>query len=230
MMPRVVKRYTNRKLYDTATSRYVSLDDVAGFVRAGEEVQVIENVSGEDLTAVTLAQIILEDERQKRSFVSLPLLRDLVRGSGDAIADATRQATEVIDDFRAKAEERVSALVNEGASRRDAFLDTIERSRKSLDDLQTRIDEGVKESFDRFRDATGIGSELERLETAMKEIEERIRAMLSQGGEAPGSSTAAAAASKPEAASASKPEVASAAEPETPAESAAASEADPAAQ
>lgn len=210
MMPRVVKRYTNRKLYDTAASRYVSLEDVAGFVRAGEEVQVIENVSGEDLTAVTLAQIILEDERQKRSFVSLPLLRDLVRGSGDAIADATRQATSVIDDFRAKAEEHVTALVSEGTSRRDAFLETIERSRASLDDLQTRIDEGVKESFDRFRDATGIGSELERLETAMKEIEARIRTMLSQNGEEaePGSPGDAAAGSAPEAgvASASAPE------------------------
>jgi polyhydroxyalkanoate synthesis repressor PhaR len=180
MMPRVVKRYSNRKLYDSATSRYVSLEDVAGFIRAGEEVQVIDNSSGDDLTSVTLAQIILEDERQKRSFVSLPLLRDLVRGSGDAIVDVTRQATDAIDEFRAKAEERVQELVSEGASRRDAFLDTIERSRASLDDLQKRIDDGVKESFDRFRDVTGIDSELERLEAAMKEIEARIRAMLSQ--------------------------------------------------
>ncbi|MEO2167732.1 MAG: hypothetical protein ABGY42_06350, partial [bacterium] len=157
-----------------------------------------------------LAQIILEDERQKRSFVSLPLLRDLVRGSGDAIADATRQATEVIDDFRAKAEEHVTALVSEGTSRRDAFLETIERSRASLDDLQARIDEGVKESFDRFRDATGIGSEIERLETAMKEIEARIRTMLSRNGEeaALGSPGEAAAGSAPEdgVASASAPE------------------------
>lgn len=189
MMPRVVKRYANRKLYDTQSSRYVSLDDVAGFVRGGEDVQVLDNSSGDDLTAVTLAQIILEDERRKKSFVSLPLLRDLVRGSGDAIADATQRASDVIDEFRAKAEETVSEFVTDSVSRRDAFLETIERSRQSLDELQQRIDDGVKESFDRLRDATGFGAEMERLEKAMKEIEDRVRSMLAGGevdaGEAP---------------------------------------------
>lgn len=186
MMPRVVKRYANRKLYDTESSRYVSLDDVAGFVRAGEDVQVLDNSSGDDLTAVTLAQIILEDERRKKSFVSLPLLRDLVRGSGDAIADATQRASDAIDEFRAKAEETVNDFVSDSVSRRDAFLNTIERSRRSLDELQQRIDDGVKESFDRFRDATGFGAEMERLEKAMKDIEDHVRSMLAGGeGEAP---------------------------------------------
>lgn len=179
MMPRVVKRYSNRKLYDKATSRYVSLEDVAGFVRAGEEIQVLDNSSGDDLTAVTLAQIILEDERSKKNFVSIPLLRDLVRGSGDAIADATRQATEALDEFRSKAEKRVNEFVTEGVSRRDAFVEAIEGSRKSLDDLQRRIDDGVKDSFERFRDVSGIGAELEKLEVGLKEIEARIRNMLS---------------------------------------------------
>ena len=178
MMPRVVKRYTNRKLYDTATSRYVSLDDVAVFVRAGEEVQVLDNVSGDDLTAITLAQIILEAERRKKSFVSIPLLEDLVRGGGDAFVDATRQATEVIDDFRSKAEQRVTNFVAEGVSRRDAFLEVIDSSRTRLDSLQKQIDEGVRDSIDRFRDATGIGAELEKLEAGLREVEGRIRSLL----------------------------------------------------
>ena len=110
-------------------------------------------------TAVTLAQIILEDERRKKSFVSIPLLEDLVRGGGDAIADATRQATEAIDGFRSKAEERVNNFVAEGASRRDAFL---------------------RDSIDRFRDATGIGAELEKLEAGMREVEGRIRSLILQ--------------------------------------------------
>ena len=62
---RVIKRYSNRKLYDTNTSRYVALDDIAGMVRRGEEVAVTDNETGADLTAVTLAQIILEDERRR---------------------------------------------------------------------------------------------------------------------------------------------------------------------
>ena len=78
-MPRLVKRYSNRKLYDTSESRYVTLDEIARWVKAGEEVKIVENESGEDLTAVTFAQIILEEERKKNGYLSLPLLRNLIQ-------------------------------------------------------------------------------------------------------------------------------------------------------
>jgi polyhydroxyalkanoate synthesis repressor PhaR len=59
--PKVIKRYTNRKLYDTVESRYVTLDEIAEMVKAGAEVKVIDNRTKEDLTSVTLAQIIFEE-------------------------------------------------------------------------------------------------------------------------------------------------------------------------
>ena len=65
-MARLIKRYGSRKLYDTSESRYVSLDEVAGFVRAGDEVQVIDNKSGQDTTAAILTQIISEEGPQGR--------------------------------------------------------------------------------------------------------------------------------------------------------------------
>ena len=71
--PRVIKRYANRKLYDTRESRYVTLQDIAEFVRIGENVQIIDNKSKEDLTRVTLAQIIYEEERngdERRTLVA----------------------------------------------------------------------------------------------------------------------------------------------------------------
>ena len=58
--PKVIKRYTNRKLYDTVESRYVTLDEIAQMIKAGAEVQIIDNRTKEDLTSVTLAQIIFE--------------------------------------------------------------------------------------------------------------------------------------------------------------------------
>jgi len=73
-MAYVIKRYSNRKLYDTQESRYVTLEAIAAFVKAGEEVRVVDNDSGEDLTAVTFAQIILEEERRKNGFLPLPIL------------------------------------------------------------------------------------------------------------------------------------------------------------
>ena len=71
-MPRVIKRYANRKLYDQQASRYVSLDDLLALIRAGEDVQVLDAANGDDLTSVTLAQVILERERGSRGAGGLP--------------------------------------------------------------------------------------------------------------------------------------------------------------
>lgn len=174
-MRRVVKRYANRKLYDTTSSRYVALDDVAAFVRRGDEVEVTDNESGEDLTAVTLAQIILEDERKKKSFLSLPVLQDLVRYGGDAIAEATKQGMEAFGEMREAAEKRVSELVPESAPGAGIIDDMLETSRRRIDDLQRRVDEGLKESVSRLREVPGIGPEVERLENGLREIEVRLR-------------------------------------------------------
>lgn len=174
-MRRVVKRYANRKLYDTTSSRYVALDDVAAFVRRGDEVEVTDNETGEDLTAVTLAQIILEDERKKKSFLSLPVLQDLVRYGGDALAEATKQGMEAFGEMRDAAEKRVSELVPEAGGGSGIIDDMLETSRRRIDDLQRRVDEGLKESVSRLREVPGIGPEVERLENGLREIEVRLR-------------------------------------------------------
>ena len=62
--PKVIKRYTNRKLYDTVESRYVTLDEIAHMIKGGAEVKIIDNRTKEDLTSVTLAQIIFEEEKR----------------------------------------------------------------------------------------------------------------------------------------------------------------------
>src|SRR5882672_2593413 len=76
---RLVKRYGNRKLYDTSESRYVTLEEIGRWVKAGEEVKILENDTGEDLTAVTFAQIILEEERRKSGLLSLRVLREIIQ-------------------------------------------------------------------------------------------------------------------------------------------------------
>src|SRR5438309_1202209 len=63
----VIKRYSNRKLYDTQESRYVTLEEIEEMIRAGREISVVDAATGEDLTSVTLAQIILENERNRRA-------------------------------------------------------------------------------------------------------------------------------------------------------------------
>lgn len=172
-MPRVVKRYANRKLYDTTTSRYVALDDIAGLIRSGEEVEVTDNETGADLTAVTLAQIILEEERRHKDMRSLPLLRELVRYGGDAISTVTSRGIEALGGMRG----RVTEMVNEGS--RPAILDEmLSTSRRQIEDLQRRVDQGIRQSVERLRSYPGIGAEVERLEGRVRDIENRIRKLL----------------------------------------------------
>lgn len=80
MKPEVIliKKYGNRRLYDTAGSRYVNLDDLAAHIRAGREVQVVDAVTGQDLTRVILTQIITEDAKGKPTGLPLELLRQLI--------------------------------------------------------------------------------------------------------------------------------------------------------
>jgi polyhydroxyalkanoate synthesis repressor PhaR len=79
----VVKKYGNRRLYDTAGSRYVNLDDLAALVRAGKEVRVVDAKTGRDLTRVTLTQIITEDAKDKPTGLPLELLRQLIIASDE---------------------------------------------------------------------------------------------------------------------------------------------------
>jgi polyhydroxyalkanoate synthesis repressor PhaR len=82
----VIKKYGNRRLYDTSGSRYVNLDDIAVLIRKGKQVQVVDAKTGEDLTRVTLTQIITEDAKDTPTGLPLELLRQLIVAS-----DQTRQ-------------------------------------------------------------------------------------------------------------------------------------------
>jgi len=77
----VIKKYANRRLYDTSASRYINLEDIAALVRNGKEVQVVDATSGEDVTRVTLTQIIVEDAKGQPSGLPLELLRQLIVAS-----------------------------------------------------------------------------------------------------------------------------------------------------
>ncbi len=77
----VIKKYANRRLYDTSHSRYINLEDIAALVRNGKEVQVVDASTGEDITRVTLTQIIVEDAKDQPAGLPLELLRQLIQAS-----------------------------------------------------------------------------------------------------------------------------------------------------
>ena len=82
--PLIIKKYENRRLYNTATSQYINQDQVAQLVRDGHEVQVIDAASGEDITRLILAQIVLEDAKAPDSVFPLDVLRQMIVASGAA--------------------------------------------------------------------------------------------------------------------------------------------------
>jgi len=88
---RVIKRYSNRKLYDTRESKYVTLLQIAGMVRAGEDVQIIDNATKEDKTEVTLALIISEELKSQPRSVPLGTLRDLIHQRGEKLLSQLRE-------------------------------------------------------------------------------------------------------------------------------------------
>jgi len=79
-----IKKYPNRRLYDTSSGRYVNLDDLAAMIREGQEIQVTDSKTGEDITRVVLTQIILEDAKGQPTGLPLELLRQLIMASEGA--------------------------------------------------------------------------------------------------------------------------------------------------
>ncbi|MGH7308228.1 MAG: polyhydroxyalkanoate synthesis regulator DNA-binding domain-containing protein [Candidatus Rokuibacteriota bacterium] len=90
-MAYAIKRYSNRKLYDTQESRYVTLEEIEEMIRAGKEVSVVDAATGDDLTSVTLTQIILENERNHRSALPAGFLHQLIK-HGEAWQDFVQRS------------------------------------------------------------------------------------------------------------------------------------------
>lgn len=113
----IIKRYANRKLYDTFRKEYITLNGLSELIRQGAEIQVIDNESGEDLTARTLTQIILEQENLGSNLISKSFLTNLIRTGEDQIANLQRNFQSSLGSWRQIDEEirdRVQALVKKG--------------------------------------------------------------------------------------------------------------------
>lgn len=76
---KIIKRYQNRKLYDTHESSYVTLDEIAKMIKGGEDLRVIDNKTKNDITAATLTQLLYESERRAKTQPSVDLLKEIIR-------------------------------------------------------------------------------------------------------------------------------------------------------
>jgi len=125
-MIRLIKRYESRKLYDTEESRYVSLEEIASWVREGQEVRVLDNATGSDVTSQTLTQIILDEGRRGTSFLPSELLHDLVRLGERAMSNGLEQVQSGVD-----------RLVQASIDR----LGPVRRAREEMSSLRARLEQ-----------------------------------------------------------------------------------------
>lgn len=96
-MGRIIKRYENRKLYDTESRKYVSLEEIASLIRQGVDVQVVDNVSDTDITTQTLTQVIFEEGKKGRNPLSTEVLHDVIRWSNHLLDDGIQQVRQGLD-------------------------------------------------------------------------------------------------------------------------------------
>lgn len=86
----LIKRYPNRKLYNTEAKAYITLDEITEMIRSGRDVQVVDHETGDDLTSLTLTQIILEQEKKSTGFMPRSLLTTIIRAGGDTLEHVVR--------------------------------------------------------------------------------------------------------------------------------------------
>lgn len=112
--PLLIKRYASRRLYNTETSDYVTLEDIAGFIRAGREVQIVDLKSGDDLTRQYLLQIIAEHESRGESVLPIDVLTDLVRmymtPGGSVVPQFLQASFDMLKDGQSKMLENMTTM------------------------------------------------------------------------------------------------------------------------
>jgi polyhydroxyalkanoate synthesis repressor PhaR len=150
-MAYVIKRYSNRKLYDTQESRYVTLEEIEEMIRTGREIAVVDAATGEDLTSVTLAQIILENERNHRAALPTAFLHQLIKhgeawqdfvqrsmkSSLEGIVSSQREVERIFQDWASRAGWGMSAPGPE--PKRDGADADAERLREEVSALRERL-------------------------------------------------------------------------------------------
>ncbi len=188
--PRVIKRYSNRKLYDMQESMYITLQDVGDLVQQGVDLVIIDNKTKEDITSVTMAQIVYEQQKSNKGKLPLGALKEIVLSGGERlgrkIATPLTSLREEVHSLKEEAERRVTTL-REQAERR--VMGILHDGRDKTEDAKTLVaevsaatsmalDDWAKALEERIRNAVGVAGVAHG--EAGKLLEERLHAMESR--------------------------------------------------
>lgn len=168
--PTIIKKYANRRLYDTGRSSYVTLDDLCEMVQEGHDFVVQDAKSGEDLTRSVLTQIIVEQESKGQNLLPTNFLRQLIGFYGDSVQSVVPNYLEHTMDILAKNQEQLSANINKSM---EGSMNVFQNMPTSLEDVQRKNMEMFTRTMKMFTPFGMLGTEDEK-EERIKEIKQNI--------------------------------------------------------
>jgi polyhydroxyalkanoate synthesis repressor PhaR len=175
----LIKRYLNRKLYDTKNSKYVTITDIIGLIQNNEEVKVIENNTQEDITNVIMAQVLLKIEQKentKKDSSSKKGIKALIQNSGDSLGSYIHKTKDTIKNEVDKIIKKGETELNDLVKQFQQFYDS---STSIIENIPKRIDEKVKESINTLFPIQRI-KEFDNLLKKVDYLEERIETLESK--------------------------------------------------
>ena len=186
---RIIKRYANRKLYDTEHSRYVTLDQISEMIRNGDDVKIVDNKTKEDLTTVTLAQIIFEEEKKQRSFLPLGAMRNIIQSGGEWFAEAQRRVQSIlpgkrVGDGQPEDPPPVEEIdpTDEAAQKKKSLAslrEWVDHSKHRLEEWQRQVDAKVRGTIETVQHAVNplaaVHKDVKVLSERIAELESKLR-------------------------------------------------------
>ena len=186
---RIIKRYRNRRLYDTAASRTITQADLAALVRDGEEVQVIDSDTGEDITAAILARVMVRETSRREDVKStITIFRDIIAAGGSKsmsiLKNTVLASIGMLHVTREKAEEIIDQLIKKGeldqSERKKAVMELVEKAEKSTAQFKERVlkeaEKAGKTVSELAKDVRVVkSSDLKNLEQKVEELARAVK-------------------------------------------------------
>ena len=184
-MTRTIKRYANRKLYDTEDSHYVSLHDILDLVRTGEDIEVVDSRTGEDLTSVTLAQAMAEEEKTEGSGLPLETFKELIKRGSESLDEILRKSRlagkGAMQMAEESAEKYYKKLVDHGEMSEDEARSYLRTLSKVVRNRRRSLETGVDERIRAFVEAMQLPSrsDIDKISRKVDSIVEKLDAHIS---------------------------------------------------
>lgn len=145
----VIKKYANRKMYDTNDKRYVSMVQLSELIKQGEEVMVIDNRTGEDITTAIVSQLIGRDNKEKDKAVSSQLLMQLLRKGGGTLTDYAKKYVSLWHGAFNMAEDEVTQLVNRLVKNKELSISEAGKLKKEIIGYTSSLKSWISDSIDK---------------------------------------------------------------------------------